>query len=168
MPTFYIGFCHYQLHQYGSYYSYEVVLFKVESEVSLNLDIVMKKKLVLYQPLLRKLINLRAQLARQRVWGPSLFFLKVDKKYPDTLCASMGSVFICNAVLRVSWRRNTKITPCGALLLHVANEVFIEVPLFQEISFAQKNSWLRACILLFILTFIFISEFLQIYPFTVN
>ena len=88
MPTFYVGFCHYQLHQYGSYYSYEVVLFKVESEVSLNLDIVMKKKLVLYQPLLRKLINLRAQLARQRVWGPSLFFLKVDKKYPDTLCAS--------------------------------------------------------------------------------
>ena len=30
------------------------VLFKIESEVLLNLDIVMKKKLVLYQPLLRK------------------------------------------------------------------------------------------------------------------
>ena len=32
----------------------EARLFKVKSEFLLNLDIVMKKKLVLYQPLLRK------------------------------------------------------------------------------------------------------------------
>ena len=53
MPTFYIGFCYYQLNQYGCYYPCEAVLFQVESEVLLNLDIVMKKKLVLYHPLLK-------------------------------------------------------------------------------------------------------------------
>ena len=48
MPTVYIGFCYYQLNQYGSYYLWRSVLFKIENEVLLNLDIVMKKKLVLY------------------------------------------------------------------------------------------------------------------------
>ena len=44
MPTFYIGFCHYQLRQYDSYQPCETGLSKVESEFLLNLDIVMKKK----------------------------------------------------------------------------------------------------------------------------
>ena len=48
------------------------------------------------------------------------------------------------AVLRVSWRRNTKHFPCGALVLYVVHETFTEVSLFQETSFAPKNSWLRA------------------------
>ena len=46
-----------------------------------------------------------------------LSFSKIDKMYPDFgkklpfLCASMGSILIWNAVLRVYWRRNTKIFP---------------------------------------------------------
>ena len=38
-----------------------------------------------------------------------------------------------------------EIFPYGALLLYVVQEVFIEVPLFQETCSAPKNSWLRAC-----------------------
>ena len=47
MPIFYIIFCHYQL----------------------NLDTVMNKKLVLYEPLLKKQINLGIQLKWGRVGG---------------------------------------------------------------------------------------------------
>ena len=54
MSTLYIGFCYFYLNQYGSYYPYKAVHFKVEREALLNLDIIMKKKLVLYQPFLRK------------------------------------------------------------------------------------------------------------------
>ena len=74
MPTFYIGFCHNQLHQYGSYQPCKAGLFKVESEFLLNLDILLKKKLVLYQPRLRKKINFGEQLEIGRVGGfPCLF-----------------------------------------------------------------------------------------------
>ena len=48
VPTIYIGFCHYQLHKYGSYQPCKAGLRKVENEFLLNLDIAMKKKLVLY------------------------------------------------------------------------------------------------------------------------
>ena len=41
----------------------EALLFKVKNKVLLNLDIAMKKKLVLLQSLLRKYIYLGAQLA---------------------------------------------------------------------------------------------------------
>ena len=44
MPAFYIGFCHYQLHQYSSDQSCKTGFSKVESEFLLNLDTVMKKK----------------------------------------------------------------------------------------------------------------------------
>ena len=53
---------------------------KSRSEVLLNLDIAMKKKLVLYQPLLREQIKLGVQLAGERSPG---FFLKIDKKCTD-------------------------------------------------------------------------------------
>ena len=39
----------------------------------------------------------------------------------------------------------SKIFHCGALLLYVVLEVFVEVPLFQETWSAPKKSWLRAC-----------------------
>ena len=54
----------------------KAVPFEVESEALLNLDIIIKKKLVLYQPLLRKLINLGAQLATRGVVGLSCLLLK--------------------------------------------------------------------------------------------
>ena len=80
MSTFYISFCHFQLHQYGPNMAW---FFKVKSEFLQNLGIAMKKKLVLYQPLLRKSINLGMQLKRGRVGGFPCFFLKIDKKYPN-------------------------------------------------------------------------------------
>ena len=51
ISTFYIGFCYYQLNQYDRC---EAVFFKVEIEVLRKMEIVMKKKLVLYQLLLIK------------------------------------------------------------------------------------------------------------------
>ena len=41
--------------------------------------------------------------------------------------------------LRVSWRKNTKIFCCGAILLSVVHQTFIEVSLFQETSLPRKN-----------------------------
>ena len=38
----------------------------------------------------------------------------------------------------------SEIFPCGALLSHYADEMFIEVPLFSETSPALRNFWLRA------------------------
>ena len=67
MPIFYIDFCFYQLNQYGSYWPSEAWLLKVKSEFLLNLDIAMMKKVVSYQPLLRKWINLGIQTERRRV-----------------------------------------------------------------------------------------------------
>ena len=68
----------------------------------------------------------------------------------------------------ISWRKN-KSFPCGALLLYIVYEVFVKVLLFQETYPAPKNPCLCACnFQLFILTFILISGFLQIYPFTGN
>ena len=40
--------------------------------------------------------------------------------------------------------KKTHIFPCGAFLSCVVDEMFIEMPWFQENSPALKNSWLRA------------------------
>ena len=47
----------------------------------------------------------------------------------------------------------SKIFPCGAFYSYVADEMFIEVPLFSETSPALKNSWLRAWNDIFKMTF---------------
>ena len=61
------------------------------------------------------------------------------------------ALFVCidglnfqNAVLRASSIKSTKTFPFWELLLCVAQEKFIEIPLFQEISSVTKNSWLHA------------------------
>ena len=69
MSTFYIGFCRYQLHQYGSYKPCEARLFKVKSEFFAEFGRFNNAKLVLYQPLLRKQINSDIQLEMARVEG---------------------------------------------------------------------------------------------------
>ena len=43
--------------------------------------------------------------------------------------------------------------PCGARLLYVVHKTFIEVPIFQETSPAQKNFWLRTCSIIEVLNF---------------
>ena len=53
-------------------------------------------------------------------------------------------ILIQNVILRASWRKKTKFFPCGAFILCVTHETFIEVPSIQETSPAPKNSWLRA------------------------
>ena len=50
---------------------------------------------------------------------------------------------ILDAVLIVFSRKNSKLFHCTVFLSCVIGEVFIEVPLFQETSFAMKQSWLR-------------------------
>ena len=50
---------------------------------------------------------------------------------------------ISNAALKVSKRKNSKMFLCGAFLLFVVNEMFIDVRLFQGTSRALKNFWLR-------------------------
>ena len=85
-------------------------------------------------------------------------FWKIEKKCPDLAkkCPDFGKICpacvrlwvkipIWNVILRASWRKNTKIIPCGVFLLRVTHETFIEVPSFQETSPAPKNSWLGAC-----------------------
>ena len=44
----------------------------------------------------------------------------------------MAKIYIWNKVLRVSWRKNTRIFSWGAPHLYVVYEVFIEVLLFQK------------------------------------
>ena len=39
--------------------------------------------------------------------------------------------------------KKTKFFTCGVILLYVVHETFIEVTLFQEISPAPKNCWVR-------------------------
>ena len=65
MPTFYIGFYYYQLNQYVSYYSVKLCFLKV----LLNLNIVLKKKLALSQPLL---VNQLGRAASGREGGGGL------------------------------------------------------------------------------------------------
>ena len=79
MLIFYFGFCYCQLHQCGSHQPCEAWLFKFKSEFLLELNIVMKKKLVLYQPFLRKQINLGVLLERGRVGGFPCLFWKQTK-----------------------------------------------------------------------------------------
>ena len=56
IPTFYIGFCYYQLKQWQLPTMWSCVfLFNIESEVLLNLEVVMKSKIVLYQLFLWKI-----------------------------------------------------------------------------------------------------------------
>ena len=122
-----------------------MLFVKVESEVLLNLDIAMKKKIVLYQSLLKRSINIGAQLVKGRV--SPLLFLKIVKKYLNfgKNCPVCEHVWVKLSTEMQFWRKNTKISPCGALLLYVAHEVFIEVSLFQEICPPPRNSSLRAC-----------------------
>lgn len=47
-------------------------------------------------------------------------------------------------VLRVSsWKKN-KVFPCGAFLSCIVDQIFIEVPWFQDNTPVLKNSWLRS------------------------
>ena len=76
-------------------------------------------------------------------------FLKIEKKCPDfgkmcPVCVHLWVEILINAILRASWRKKTKIFPCGAFFVCVTHETFIEVPPFQETSPSLKNSWLRA------------------------
>ena len=98
----------------------------------------MKKKLVLYQPLLRKWINLCVQLERRRVGGfPCLFW----KQAKGTLILENIVLFVCSYGLKSNFKcifnnilgKNKTIFPCGSLLLCVVQEVFIKVPLVLEI-----------------------------------
>ena len=78
-------------------------------------------------------------------------FSKIGKKLPSFwkkkpwLCPSRVKFLILNVVLRVSSRKKNIFSPCGAFLPCVVDEMFIDVPWFQENSPALKNSWLRAC-----------------------
>ena len=106
--------------------------------------------LELHQPLLRKWINLGVQLERERVGGFPCLFWKLTKKALIlenialfVYICGLNSHFKCN--FKHIMEKNKKIFPCGALLLYVVHEVFIEVPLFQETCPPQKNSCLRAC-----------------------
>ena len=65
------------------------------------------------------------------------------KKMP-WLCPSWVKFLISNVVLRVSRRKINIFFPCGAFLSCVVDEMFIDVPWFQENSPALKNSWLLA------------------------
>ena len=106
---------------------------------------------------------LGVQLAGGR-GGPRLPcpFLKMEEKYPDfakkvpwydvgkkcpVLVRLWFKFSFKNAVLRMSSRKNTKISPAGDFFC-MPYITFIEVPIFQEISPALKNSWLRACYLM--------------------
>ena len=82
-------------------------------EFFLNLNMVMKKKLVLYQALLRRKIDLGVLPERRRVKGWNVF-------------------------LRISWRKNKKIELF--FCIYVAHEVFIDMYLFQETCSAPRNS----------------------------
>ena len=56
----------------------------------------------------------------------------------------MIQILIKNVPLREPSRKNTEVSPCGAFILYVVHETFIEVPIFQETSPDLKNAWLRA------------------------
>ena len=72
------------------------------------------------------------------------------KKCPDFLktcpvCVRLWFKFSYkNAVLRVSFTKNTKISACRVVLLSAVYEIFIEVPIFQDTSPSMKNFWLSA------------------------
>ena len=55
----------------------------------------------------------------------------------------MIQILIKNVPLREPSRKNTEVSPCGAFILYVVHETFIEVPIFQETSQGLKNFWLR-------------------------
>ena len=98
----------------------------------------MKKKIVLYEPLLIKLINLGVQPERGKVGGFTCLFWKYTK---STLILENIALFVCKYGLKSHFKcrfknileKNKKIFPCRALLLYVVHKVFIKVPLFREI-----------------------------------
>ena len=49
--------------------------------------------------------------------------------------------------LRISKKKISETFPCGVCLSCVEDDMFIEVPLFQETSPALKNSWLLVWVL---------------------
>ena len=109
----------------------------------LNFAIVMKKKVVLYQPLLRKYINVRAHLARWRAEGlPCLFWKKTKSTLLLEKIALLECIYRLNSHLKCSFKsilqKKHESFPCGALHLYVAHKVFVEVPRFQEICSAPK------------------------------
>ena len=62
-------------------------------------------------------------------------------------CPNFGknTLFVCihrlnshNALLRVSWRKNTKTFPCRTLLLHAVHETFSKCPYLQKPPLPQK------------------------------
>ena len=81
MTTFYIGFCHYQLHQMLDHFTTK--LHQLHE---------------LYQPLLRKQINFGAQLERGRVRGFPCLLLKIDKTY-----SNIGKNCIVRVHLRIKF-----------------------------------------------------------------
>ena len=91
----------------------------------------------------------KVQLNLVRNIIPPLSFLKNRKKCPwkkSPDCVHLWiKFFIRNVVLTVSWRKNSKIFPSRVFLPCVFDEMFIEVPQFDETSSALKNFWLRAC-----------------------
>ena len=101
-----------------------------------------------------------AQVGVRRRRSPLTYF--EDRKsalilQEGALTLEKSALFVCiyglNPHSKCSFKsileKNINIFQCGALLLYVVNEMFIEVPLFQETSPAPTNSWLRACIPLF-------------------
>ena len=117
----------------------------------MNLDIALKKKLVLYQPLLRKQVNFGAQLERGRVGGFPCLSLKIDKNYSNIGKNCLVCVHLeLNSHLKCSFKnilkkKKNKIFPCRALLLYVVHELFTKVLLLQETCPVPKNLCLCAC-----------------------
>ena len=79
-----------------------------------------------------------------------LSFLRIDKKYANFVKRVV--LFLCiyglYSQLKCSFKsileKKQESFSLLVLLFYVADEVFIEVPLFQEIYSAPQNSWLRA------------------------
>ena len=65
------------------------------------------------------------------------------KKNALFMCIYELSYHLSNSYL--SWRKNTKIFPCGTLLFFVIHKTFTKGPLTQNYFAIPKNFWLRVC-----------------------
>ena len=78
--------------------------------------------------------------------SPPLPFLKIGKKCPDFgnkipwSCSSVGWISLLKCCFKGIYKKKI---PCGAFLSCAVEEMFIEVPLFQETSQVLINSRLR-------------------------
>ena len=106
ISTFYIGFCHYQLHQYSGYQSCKAGLFKVESEFLLNLNIVLQKNQYCISLFKENKLTLERNLKEGgREVSPNFF----ENRQKGTLILENIALFMCiqglnshlNAVLRI-------------------------------------------------------------------